>query len=1060
MFFSGINTLNQNSGHMDVVIVWGELEGKIPPEVQRFNIYRKPMAGTYALIPGGTGIFNGLAASSEIKALFSEPGEEKQRTEIIAMLSEAVPGTDSSNYYTILHQIMDFGSPEYNPLQKQFLTRYSRNAARALGRAFIDRGVSPGSYTYMITGSLSNGSETKPLGRFTIDTTQETILPEAKNFEQVRIGGCSETRKNIDHSRIHLNWEVPSTPELMSIRALIYGYDIYRSQTNLGVLNLRSFIPTGLVKINEVPIIASGNAPLEGLNAFLSKDDGNALTGGEGLVPGDIYYYYLVSRDLGGNYSKTAGPLKAVVPDTRAPVVPWNVHGQREKIDIAPFLPRLTLLWDQVNSINYLKQYSTGKQICDSSPLKVCHVQPPNTCDSLTPFCVDLDVVKYLIYRFDSFKDASEWGTDRDGDLWPDQLEDLNENNMVDPGETDPCDPASQPLGNPSKLVAQILQGDTSHIRTLASGKKMMFYQDPVPAPDNKVYWYRISTLDPSGNLSPLSPPARAALWDRSQPEINGTIKGKECDFAAKHYGPNEEGCEKACTGEYDVLTIIDETNLATSFKLYEICQTEDEQTYNRLIYGGYIKGQACLTWGDEINPKLCDPQCSESGKYMVKFYGRDGFVVESQPIESYTGLCDPLGCVVLSKECRDVEITLETPGYMPPVQPGDPIEVCAELEPGECATIYQKIQGSYSPVQNFCNPNSIKTSICELVDIQGIVTMDACLGIRIFSKNHVGSGMGYFQCVPVLSTVPLPPLLESVKKSGTESNPTFELRWSAQSQGIAAFIIQRKGETTSVYETAWDLELEKETNQFVYEMPIDPGQIEEEWCFKVKTVDTAFQISDWSSSLCEIWGQKESSISLRWPHVTEPPSGGPVTAFYLKNEQVGAIVLSKDLTDDLAEFSRSGNCDYSISECIAKGDSGTQCLNAFVLCNCNICGSLDSWNDFDRFVLYRQEENKDYVQVSPLVEKINCEAFDIAINDECTSYSGTTDPMIYLVKLGLDSISGIPDPSELEGTTRLIFVDWYPHKAGSTVRYHLMKISSASDEPEKVFTSDWIQMN
>ncbi|MCP3876456.1 MAG: hypothetical protein GY699_25355 [Desulfobacteraceae bacterium] len=1062
MFFGGLNSQNLNTGNMDVVVVWGELEGKIPSDVSQFKIYRKAGAGSYTLIKK---IGNALLTPSQIRTLFEEPGEEKQKAEIITMLSGIFPDTDINNYYTYLHNVMDQGHPEYNPLQKQFLARYSRNAARAQGRAFIDRDIAPGSYTYMITGVLPGDAETNPLGRFEINTASETILPEPEDFEQVRVGFCSDIRKNVDHARIHLNWKIPVTPELMSIRSLIYGYDIYRATSDLGTLNLHTSIPSGLEKINELTIIASGNAPSEGLEAFLSKDDNNALTGGPGFEPGDAYYYYLVARDLAGSYSQTAGPLKAVVPDTRAPVVPWNVHGQREYTGtMPPYTPRLTLLWDQVNNINYLKQYSTGKQICDSSPDKVCHVQSPNSCESINPLCVDLDVVKYLVYRFDSFKDASHWGSDSDGDRWPDELEDKNEDGNIDPGETDPCDPLSHPGGTPPNLITTILQSDASHIRTLASGKKIMVYQDPVPAPDNKVYWYRISTVDPSGNASPLSPPARASLWDRSQPDLNGKIKRQVCDYVAKHFKEGEEHCERPCDGEMDILTIIDETGLADHFKLYEVCKDASGRLYNKLIYSGSIKQRRCLTRGDEIDIEMCRTQCDKDAQvgFMVQFFGRNGLAVESNIFELTQGLCYPAGCVVLFEECRDIFIPLGDPGYMPPLVPGDPIDICVTLEPGECAKIYQKIQGKYSPVKNFCNNTNTTMEICDPIDFEAIVSMDICLGLRIFSKNHVGSGMGYFQCIPLMAGVPQPPLLESVEKSGTESSPTFELKWSAQSEGIAAFIIQRKGQTSTFYETVWDIDPDPSTGQYVYKMPISPAQIEDEWCFKVKAVDSTFQMSNWSSSLCAVWGEIAGVISLKWPHVSEPSEGDPITAFYMINEQVGAIVLSEDLSDTLEALGRDSECYYGLTNCIQGEDQQKNCLKALMVCNCNLCGSIDAWNDYDQFVVYRQEENKNYIQVSPLVEKIHCEVVDYPINDDCKWYSAIADPLVYLLRLQPGSIGGVTGSvkAELENSERLVFIDWYPHKAKSKVRYHLMKISKTNSEPEKVFTSDWIEMN
>ena len=61
---------------------------------------------------------------------------------------------------------------------------------------------------------------------------------------------------------------------------------------------------------------------------------------------------------------------------------------------------------------------------------------------------------------------------------------------------------------------------------------------------------------------------------------------------------------------------------------------------------------------------------------------------------------------------------------------------------------------------------------------------MDACLGLRVFSKNHVGSAMLYLPCVPVKSAPPEAPLIEGVFSNGSETAPTFEVRWSAQREG------------------------------------------------------------------------------------------------------------------------------------------------------------------------------------------------------------------------------------------------------------------------------------
>lgn len=1062
MYFSGIATPNAASGDMDVVVVWGELEGAIPPGVEKFNIYRKLGAGSYVKLNTGD-INNSLMTAGDIRSLYFEPGEDLQRLQLITMLDEAVPGTGSSDFHTVLYNILnsDPSNPDYNPLQKQFLIRYSRNAARACGRAFIDRSVAPGDYTYMITGILSDTSETRPLGQFQIDASAETVLPEPEDFRQVRVGTCSDSRKNIDHARIHLNWTIPTSPEKISLRALTYGYDVYRSDSDLGTLNLRTGTPAGLSRINDVPIIASGNTPSEGMDAFLTFDDGEVLSGGEGLIPGTAYYYYIAARDLAGNYSETSGPLKAIVPDTRPPVVPWNVHSRREEVDTGgSIIPRLTLLWDQINNLNYLKNYSTGKNICKSTPKEICFVMEPGTCESGKSVCMDLDVVRYQVYRFDSYEEASEWGTDSDGDLWPDELEDTDEDGELDPGETDKCDPTSHPAGLPSTLVAQISQGDPAYTRTLSSGKKVMYFRDPVPLPNNKVYWYRITSEDSYGNRSFLSPPARAALWNRIQPDINGKRKVEDCDFFAKYYHIGEDYCEnpdEKCKGEdaQRILSVIDLTRLSDSFALYEICRGDKRDTYH-LIYKGSLNELRCLYKEIELanyNTKYkCGNQCGDNaGGYAVRFYSGRKMIAESDPFYA-SGLCEPLGCVVLDRVCEERYIDIHIPGDVPPVLPGDPINICVGLEPGQCAKIYQKIAGKFSAIHSFCNNTSVYQEICDDVDIQTIVSADICLGLRIFSKNHVGSAMGYFQCFPVMSGPPSAPLLESVTAMGSASSPNFELKWSSQSDGIAAFIIQRKGDSDSDYTTVWDLKPDGATGQFIQKIDIDPSEIEDEWCFKIRAIDDAFQMSSWSNELCEIWGEKESVVSLRWPHVTEPPDGGKVTAFFLANEKVGAIVLSDDVTNKI--LSLNPQC-QNVPVCDRTGKG---CLSPVVFSGCSVCSSVKSWNKLGNFIVYRQEENKNYVQVSPLVETIHCLTQE---RDETYFVSTLDDPMVNLVYLDNTVVQGV-DPSvesELTDTTRLLFIDWYPHKRNTKVRYHVIGVDEDTDEPVTVYTSDWVEM-
>ena len=173
-----------------------------------------------------------------------------------------------------------------------------------------------------------------------------------------------------------------------------------------------------------------------------------------------------------------------------------------------------------------------------------------------------------------------------------------------------------------------------------------------------------------------------------------------------------------------------------------------------------------------------------------------------------------------------------------------------------------------------------------------------------------------------------------------------------------------------------------------------------------------------------------------------------------LNGESVGVLVLSDDLSSKIAGLPERCLADEAISVCDAQTE---YCLRPSHFL-CGLCGPIRSWNKLGQFVVYRQKENKNYVQVSPLVETIHC-----ATEGEYQggNISDLNDPMIYLIRLNSGSVYGVPASveTELVDTVRLVFVDWYPIKAGTKVRYHVMQVGSETGEPERVYTSDWIQL-
>ncbi|RLB71608.1 MAG: hypothetical protein DRH04_01405 [Deltaproteobacteria bacterium] len=1099
IYFGALAVRNQATSSMMVLLEWGPVEGSVPEDISSFNIYRKVGSGNYEIIGQ---VDSGLVSEAQLQTFFDEPGEERQKEEIINWLAAAYPDDNPGpgNFAGILHSILDPADPKHNPMQAHFLSRYSRDVARSQGLAWLDRsGVPAGNVSYMITGILNNQSETGPLGRVAVDASTETILPAPQNFRQVLVSRCSVLRRQIDHGRIHLNWEVPTTPEEMPSRILIYGYDIYRLEKPVSgacpVFDFRTSVSPEVVKINRNPVVASGNTSEEGLDSYQAIDEGDFLQSGTALEPGTTYCYYLAARDLAGGYSATAGPVEMTVPDLEGPVMPWGVEARREMVtdpQTQEIHPRLTLVWDQVNNINYLKEYGASKNICGSSTKEVCYVYPDESCQTGKPVCVDLNVQDYLVFRFDSFEEASKWGgADSDNDLWPDEVEDLDGADKCDPdshplgilcdqGSSPPCDP---PVSLPGVLAARIPQNDSSHIRVLDTGKKLMFFRDPAPQPDNQVYWYRVAARDPSGNLGIMSPPIRAVLWDRSQPEVNGAeLEVYNCTFEASFVGGT------GCPGP-GILSIVDETGQAVEFGIFESCG-DGEEGYLKPVYRGkLIEGKREL---GNVNPddelySYCTPAMDPCGSYTVSFYGKNGRLLAVLENQHWTLCSSRVGCVTLKWNCGYLPVGLTTTGVGMVHYPLMPVRICVPLEAGQMARVYQEMNGKMSPIATLRSAAS--QTLCSELGIETIVSDTPCFAVRVFSKNSVGSAMYRFPCITIAQMKqgggPAAPLIESVVPVGDVHNPAFKITWGCQSEGLAAFVLSGVADGAPVLDTFWDPEPDAETRQFSRIFPLDPGEVNKKWCFKVEAVNKALQVSSWSAGKCGVWGQETSSAYLKWPHVSDLPAGedisafsSPVpgvqiTAFVLNGEKIPAVVLSEDLGPDLQAFldPESDVCEYVIGTCI--GDSpcslGSQAWQHSHF-QCQVCGLVKSWNRVGDFVVYRQEEGRDFVQVSPLVDDIYCHG------EIGTTGVDVEDPLVAIVQLkendGQHAVVGGGESwptngdlqSSLEGTgrydgARMIFLDFYPVAQGSRVRYKIVKVGSGSREPEAVYTSNWIRI-
>lgn len=1042
-----------------VTLEWGPLEGSIPEAITEFRVYRSVNGGAFS--PAGR-IPHKVVDADELRQIILGDHNKDRTGELIGTLQQICSGenttgtVDESNFHIFLRNRLDPGHPDFNALQRMLLIRRFPGVAQAAGMAWVDADTKPGeTCMYLLTAITDAGKETLPLGKTSdVDPSVATVLPAPEQFQTVRVGQCSEIRSGLDDFRIHFNWYVPMKPNEIGLRVGVYGYDLFWSASDLGPVDLRDKIPEELHRVNTTPILVAGSPPAEGPDSFLARDDGETHLSGPEWKRGQVFYYYLGARDLIGGYSEIAGPLKAIVVDARPPATPWNVHTQEIKDRLDSGTPRLALVWDQVNSANYLRHYGMGKTICSASDEEICYAGKDGICAADSGIrCRDLAVDHYDIYRFASPEAASRWGLDADGDRWPD----IHENKAG----TDPCDPVSHPAGDPVEFVAAIDHGDVSHQKVLAPNQVQMTFVDQAVAPDNTVYWYRIVAVDRSGNRSPVSPPVRGVLFDRSQPEPNGEVLINRCGYTAKF--------EASCGSENGILKLIDTNKSALTWVLLQYCpEGTTGKFYTPLLQGTLSDGVAVVNGDCTID----FPECAGAvNNFVVMFYDDLGAYLATSDPFSLESLCKGFsGCVTLEKECQRI---YHDPGQV--LDYGDTVRVCANLENGQSARIYHRIGGRMSPLSSIPAAATVGTYCVDLNDLEGIVPADLCLGVRIFSRNHVGSAMQYIDCLEMESADEAPPvpLIEGVHSfSNDAGEPVFEVRWASPGPGVAAFILTWENGSDVRYSTVWDA-LPDESGQYSHTLSLAEEDLNRDWCFRMRSVDTAMRRSPWSAERCGTW-EVTAPESLGWPPVAEPATvefdetnPESLTAFFLRQDLpdgidgVPVVVLSGDKSEYLAALGcQEGVRTCSGSPCIQEGPS------PFEYGCTAICDAIHGWRKVENFIVYRQEEGRDFVQVGPLIEGFNCYLVNEDVQkpdgdksaSEKYTYSILDDPGIYVVDIRPGAIDGID--AGLEGNVsgvRVIFPDRYPYIAGTRVRFQVVNLNTASGEPETVYTTNWV---
>lgn len=1045
-----------NLGTPQVVLEWGALDGKLPTEINSFKLYRSTNGGNHDWLAD---INHTLAAADNLKTMVQSdlPSRTTSLIENLDRMSGSEGGEviDNGNFADYLHGLLDPISPSYNSLKVMLLSRAHLSAARAQGLAFIDNSVNASSTYHYILTAVTAGGESQPIGQSgNVDPSQETILPAPTGLAQVRLSECSALGGGLDDNKINLRWHMPSGPQNIGLNAVTYGYELFWSTSDLGVVDFRQTIPANLYRVIQEPVVVAGAPPVDGPDSYLAKDgpeNHNNSETGPAWKRGQSYFYYLTARDIAGHYSAPVSAVELTVEDGKPPRAIWNAHVREVKDPNDNETPRLALMWDAPTARNFTRYYGTNRNICSATTEEVCWVSPEQSCNTDTPRCADLEVDHYDIFRFDSPQQATDWGIDTDGDGWPDNQ------------DSEPCNPEVHPSGiHPAQWVATIDPDDGLYTRALTENHDQIFYIDDqeegIPQL-NKVYWYKILAVDATGNQSPLSPSIRGVLYDRSQPDPSATISRQNCSYSADLPGD----CGVMLPEDGDAFIVRDTTGKAKSYKLLQVCGLTVNGITMRVLDSGQVDSEgvariksSSLPTLDLVNKCVLAP-CNGFQTVVVRFYDKNGEIVDTTPGVDLVNSCSYQGCATLNESCTWEEIDESQPIV------DDSVQVCVPLEAGQSARVYYETPGGMSAFHTF-PPATLSGEVCEIFDdFAGLTPADICLGVRVFSENHVGSIMQYLGCLelPAQDKQPPPrPLLDAPEAMSNGDGDFFNLHWSMPTAGIGSYILKISSADGSSYQSLWDIHPD-DSGRYPYPYQLNQEDIAKEWCFQVRALATDMQVSEWSNEQCDTWSLGEQE-NLPWPPVAEPEivEGESIGAFYMENAYDHYPVLV--LSDNLAPITESLLTCNSIPSCGIWGiefEPGiSPCMGDMELTfyNCPVSSLIESNITASNFIVYRQQSGHDFVQVSPLIEGFHSIT---TVDDKLTPVDHLQDPFITFMNIHQEIVTGVSDAAAIGTGVRVLFKDRYPFKGGTDIRYKLVSINHKTGEPEKVFTSNWVSI-
>ena len=1057
-----------------VVVTWGAPDAIAG--LTEFRLYRDgALLATipYAVRPG-----------VEIEALYAAPENERRARELETNL-EAAGVLTTPFGEAVAAQLTD------DSFFAHFSSRLDPTLAVARGLGWVDRTAS-GTVKYRLDGVIDPGGTSEEivvLGTATVDASTPWKAPAATAFRVLPAGAlarCDAPEAMRAHGVLAFDWETPGTggPERFALSEAIAGWDLYRSDAPALSDPARDLAAeaellahddaglvafSGLVKVNDVPILAASDLPVEETTyegwspAAPQVTLGRLETAEAGMRPGETYAFYLVPRDRTGNYGETTSVL-GKVPDTLPPPAPWNIRAVRRPTLNGGATPDTQFIrWPQVNVLNFVEEHP-HRTYCNLEDAKftreLAYVGTAETCPTVGEGArVSLRVAKYDIYRFESPADAQGF-RDSDGDGVSDLLERAP---LGDPAASPPlsepgtaCDPIKRPFGAPNFKVGSIAAKDAVPD---TRQREVLEWADTVEEADlGKVFWYRVVAVGETGARGPMSAPVRAMFPAYRRTARRWVDPPMSCHEYITYHQCNSD--DRPIT---DLTGTAAQATIQCGDKTWTFELTEPPP-------GAGLPSDAVVSekWGQGMcggqNEQAMPNECA--GKdVVITYYDDAGNVIAQVTVGKYNG--DICLCAQLNQNCFDPPPSVVDRGYEP--VPYDPAT--------ECVSVYRRIGEELQRVETICD---------ELVeDYESFYPDDllggpACLFQAVTSATGAISARFPLGCEEdSQAAAEVPTLAGLVFPAGAT---TAEVRIIPPEQPVLGFIAElRRADGTDRVTSFVRLGTLGTLGEVLDTIEVGPEPATgttEEWCLRARTVvsnaaattitDT---LSDWTPDLCVLRMGPDAVEPeyIPWPEIPTPREAEALVALYLDGDGFPVVHLGGPKLTCVNE-SLFPKC-VGTEPDSPKVDAIDRCLWPLVPLErqeCAItCDTItESLEGQVGFVAYRQGRASslsaaaDYAQVSPLINYVHCTQITPDVKPPEGQVVAPPDPIDTHADpyVGLADFSGVFDGEAGPpwSGVELFFVDRAPHIAGWEYRYQFVYFDAAGEITE-TRTSNWV---